>query len=145
MARLCFARIRVLCVGSVQTDLASHVYVVTGPYETKKIEEMIPEILPQLGRESFEQLKNFASQLPSMTGDSVPSLIDDTLNFEEIAKSDEKTEATESSEKTEAADEVEAVAADVDAAPTEAAADSTDAEPAVEAAAVETDGLFNIG
>lgn len=41
----------------VQAEIASNTYVISGQCETKKLEELIPSILPQLGREHIDSLK----------------------------------------------------------------------------------------
>ena len=41
----------------VQAEISSNTYFIFGQSETKKIEELIPEILPQLGREHIDTLK----------------------------------------------------------------------------------------
>ncbi|XP_018800101.1 PREDICTED: mediator of RNA polymerase II transcription subunit 15-like isoform X2 [Bactrocera latifrons] len=48
-----------------QASLSANTFSVTGHGETKKIVEMLPEILPQLGQETVVQLRMFAN---SMTG-----------------------------------------------------------------------------
>nr|XP_014102535.1 putative mediator of RNA polymerase II transcription subunit 26 [Bactrocera oleae] len=48
-----------------QASLSANTFAVTGHGETKKIVEMLPEILPQLGQETVVQLRMFAN---SMTG-----------------------------------------------------------------------------
>ena len=41
----------------VQAEISSNTYVISGQCETKKLEELIPQILPQLGREHIDSLK----------------------------------------------------------------------------------------
>ncbi|XP_061393186.1 proteoglycan 4 [Musca vetustissima] len=90
-----------------QASLSANTFAVTGHGETKKIVEMLPEILPQLGQDTVMQLRMFANtmtgnQAASKTAakgkigstlenvaeedDEVPMLVND---FEEIAKMDE--------------------------------------------------------
>jgi len=70
----------------------------------KKVEELIPQILPQLGSEHIEHLKNFAQQFKNMgmnnmglnnmgglSEDDVPQLVGEE-NFEQVAGRDEKNE-----------------------------------------------------
>lgn len=81
----------------VQASIAANTYVVSGPSESKKLEELLPGIITQLGPESLNDLKkiyeSFAQGAKAASGkddeDDVPSLVEDT-NFEEVSK---KTEA----------------------------------------------------
>jgi len=81
----------------VQAEIASNTYVIQGDHATKKLEELFPDILPQLGGESIEKLKNLAQvlQKANFGADQVPNLVDE--NFEEVAKRDEKEETAEKS------------------------------------------------
>ncbi|ETO19762.1 BTF3b-like transcription factor, partial [Reticulomyxa filosa] len=94
----------------VQAEISSNTYVVQGNHDTKKLEELFPDILPQLGIESMQNLKVFfktdkqtkkkkkknANNLAQLLkhsnfgADEVPKLVSE--NFEEVAKSDEKAE-----------------------------------------------------
>jgi nascent polypeptide-associated complex subunit beta len=40
----------------VQASIAANTYVISGPSQTKSIEEMLPGILPQLGPEGIQEL-----------------------------------------------------------------------------------------
>merc|ERR1719362_942589 len=51
----------------VQASIAANTYVVSGNCETKKVMEMIPSILPQLGPDNLENLKEMAHQFQKMT------------------------------------------------------------------------------
>uniref|UniRef100_A0A0A1XHD6 Transcription factor BTF3 n=2 Tax=Zeugodacus cucurbitae TaxID=28588 RepID=A0A0A1XHD6_ZEUCU len=53
-----------------QASLSANTFAVTGHGETKKIVEMLPEILPQLGQETVVQLRMFAN---SMAGTKKPA------------------------------------------------------------------------
>merc|ERR1719288_171188 len=82
----------------VQASIAANTYVVSGNCETKKVMEMIPSILPQLGPDNLENLKEMASQFQQMTqqngagagkpddddDDDVPELVEN-VNFEDVA------------------------------------------------------------
>ena len=46
---------------SVQMSVPSNTYVVSGPAETKKMEDLLPGILNQLGPESMDRLRDFAT------------------------------------------------------------------------------------
>jgi len=76
----------------VQAEISSNTYVVQGTNSTKKLEELFPDILPQLGIESIEKLKNLAHMFKqaNLGAEEVPTLVDET--FEDVAKSDEKGE-----------------------------------------------------
>lgn len=98
-----------------QASLSANTFAVTGHGETKKIVEMLPEILPQLGQDTVMQLRMFANTmsgtqtksrnstatvLENVTEeDEVPMLVN---NFEEVAKMDEaktKSEKEKSDQK----------------------------------------------
>ena len=111
----------------VDAEVSSNTFIVSGNYTHNKIEELLPDILPQIGSDHLTQLKDYAEKFealkpnndddnndPSGLGgvgdaDDVPMLIDEELNFEQVAQSDEK--------KTEAA--TTAAAADADDKPKE--------------------------
>lgn len=81
----------------VQAEISSNTYVISGNCETKKLEELIPQILPQLGREHINNLKDFASSLTGLGGDvddddDVPVLVDE--NFDAAGVTDEKQDST---------------------------------------------------
>jgi len=85
----------------VQASIAANTYVISGPSQTKKIQELLPGILNQMGPDSLTQLKKimqqytqnmgniqnmaFGGAAPAAAGDDddVPDLVD---NFEEAAK-----------------------------------------------------------
>jgi len=80
----------------VQASIAANTYVVSGNCETKKVMEMIPNILPQLGPDNLENLKDMANQIQKMTerenaggddDDEVPELVEN-VNFEDVAAED---------------------------------------------------------
>lgn len=91
-----------------QASLSANTFAVTGHGETKKIVEMLPEILPQLGQDTVMQLRMFANTmsgtqtksrnstatvLENVTEeDEVPMLVN---NFEEVAKMDEAKSKSE--------------------------------------------------
>lgn len=77
----------------VQMSVPSNTYVVSGNAETKRLEELLPGILNQLGPESMGRLRDIASaQYGAQAGaaaaeeeeddDDVPDLVE---NFEEVA------------------------------------------------------------
>jgi len=83
----------------VQASLTANTFAVTGHAETKKLSEMIPSILSQLGLENLTNLKKYASAMSGEEGlaeiktsavhpeedDEVPDLIE---NFDEVSKSE---------------------------------------------------------
>ena len=81
----------------IQTSVPSNTYVINGNAETKKLEELLPGILTQLGEESMDYLRAFAERSGAMGAmggaaatmpddedddDQVPELVE---NFEEAA------------------------------------------------------------
>jgi len=77
----------------VQASIAANTYVVSGNCETKKVMEMIPNILPQLGPDNLENLKDMANQIQKLQNeaaggvdddDEVPDLVEN-VNFEDVA------------------------------------------------------------
>jgi nascent polypeptide-associated complex subunit beta len=85
---------------TVQASIPSNTFVVTGNTEVKRLEELLPAILTQLGPESMDYLRAYAESMgalkPSAKGtgnmetvneaeeedDEVPDLVE---NFEEAA------------------------------------------------------------
>jgi len=105
----------------VDAEVSSNTFIVSGNYTTNKIEELLPDILPQIGSDHLTQLKDYAEKFealrpnnedgdetPNLVGggdsEDVPMLIDDDLNFEQVAQSDikqpdDKEPETENAEK----------------------------------------------
>lgn len=83
---------------AVQASVPSNTYVVSGVTENRRIEELIPGILSQLGPESMDYLRSYADIMKAAAGaqgglgaveeegeeedDEVPDLVE---NFEEAA------------------------------------------------------------
>mmetsp|Transcript_7055 Transcript_7055/g.18953 ORF Transcript_7055/g.18953 Transcript_7055/m.18953 type:complete len:154 (+) Transcript_7055:147-608(+) len=80
----------------VQASIAANTYVISGPSQTKKVQDLLPGILNQMGPDNLQHLKRLMQQyqpglasMPNMSGgagagdDDVPDLVD---NFEETAK-----------------------------------------------------------
>merc|ERR1719484_472697 len=68
----------------VQANIAANTYVISGNAENKKLTDMLPGIITQLGPDNLTQLKNIASSLgskPAADGDDddVPEI---TENFD---------------------------------------------------------------
>ncbi|KAH8393890.1 hypothetical protein KR215_005840, partial [Drosophila sulfurigaster] len=94
-----------------QASLSANTFAVTGHGETKKIVEMLPEILPQLGQETVVQLRMYANSMSnnqktaegagndakiSEEDDEVPLLVGD---FDEVAKTEAKQQEQTKTEK----------------------------------------------
>merc|ERR1712129_143434 len=89
----------------VDAEVSSNTFIVSGNYTHNKIEELLPDILPQIGSDHLNQLKDYAEKFEALKpqnedgtdgmdigaddGD-VPMLIDEDLNFETVAASDEE-------------------------------------------------------
>jgi len=71
----------------VQASIAANTYVISGHAETKKLQELLPGIINQLGPDNLANLKKIAEQYSKKEeagGDEdVPELVD---NFEEASK-----------------------------------------------------------
>ncbi|GAX81944.1 hypothetical protein CEUSTIGMA_g9372.t1 [Chlamydomonas eustigma] len=82
----------------VQASIAANTYVISGPSQTKKLQELLPGILNQMGPDSLMHLKKMMAQMGGAAGlgagfpggaggdendDDVPDLVE---NFEEAAK-----------------------------------------------------------
>jgi len=87
----------------VQASIAANTYVVSGPAQVKKVQDMLPGIMNQLGPESMQDLRKMVGQMNAGGGlggireveedeeddddddDDVPELVDNT-NFEDASK-----------------------------------------------------------
>merc|ERR1712216_320079 len=73
----------------VQASIAANTYVVSGPSQTKKLQDLLPNILSQLGPDNLASLKKIAQQYEKEKkgededDDDVPELVE---NFEETSK-----------------------------------------------------------
>jgi nascent polypeptide-associated complex subunit beta len=76
----------------VQASIGANTYVVSGNAEVKKLQELLPGIINQLGQDSLENLKKIAASYEggrfgaaaAADDDDVPALVDN-VNFEEAA------------------------------------------------------------
>lgn len=84
----------------VQASIAANTYIVSGPSETKPLQELLPSIVSQLGMDNLSQLQNMAAQATNQGGgaaanvpvtvaeeeedDDVPDLVEG--NFEEVSE-----------------------------------------------------------
>eukprot|EP00808_Paulinella_micropora_P028524 g70555.t1 len=72
----------------VQASIAANTYVIMGAAETKKLQDLLPGIVSQLGPDNLEDLKKIYQDLPQAAvgadedDDDVPELVE---NFEEVA------------------------------------------------------------
>jgi len=81
----------------VQAAIAANTYIISGPSETKPLQELLPSIVSQLGMDNFSALQNMAAQgaggpaaatIPEgeeeEEDDDVPDLVEG--NFEEVSE-----------------------------------------------------------
>jgi nascent polypeptide-associated complex subunit beta len=78
----------------VQASIGANTYIISGPSETKPLQELLPSIVSQLGMDNLSQLQNLAAQAgPGAAGamptvgdddDDVPDLVEG--NFEEVSE-----------------------------------------------------------
>lgn len=79
----------------VQAAIAANTYIISGPSETKPLQELLPSIVSQLGMDNFAALQNMAAQVggPAAASipegeeeddDDVPDLVEG--NFEEVSE-----------------------------------------------------------
>ncbi len=78
----------------VQAAIQSNTYVISGPNETKPLQELLPSIVSQLGMDNIAQLQNFAAAagaggpaaeaVDDDDNDEVPDLVEG--NFEEVSE-----------------------------------------------------------
>jgi len=80
----------------VQASIAANTYIISGPSETKPLQELLPSIVSQLGMHNLSQLQSMAAQAgaagaPSAIpegdeedDDDVPDLVEG--NFEEVSE-----------------------------------------------------------
>mmetsp|Transcript_14091 Transcript_14091/g.17749 ORF Transcript_14091/g.17749 Transcript_14091/m.17749 type:complete len:164 (+) Transcript_14091:172-663(+) len=76
----------------VQASIAANTYIISGPSETKPLQDLLPSIVSQLGVDNLSQLQSIAaSQAGGAAGveeeddDDVPDLVEG--NFEEVSES----------------------------------------------------------
>ena len=71
----------------VQAQVKDNLYVITGQPETKSLQDLMPGIIPQLGAQNMDFLKEMIqANPPKAEEDEIPELTEDT-NFEDIADS----------------------------------------------------------
>jgi nascent polypeptide-associated complex subunit beta len=74
----------------VQASIQSNTFVISGPNETKTLQELLPSIVSQLGMDNIAQLQNLAAQAGGAVpvedddDDDVPDLVEG--NFEEVSE-----------------------------------------------------------
>lgn len=79
---------------AVQASIAANTWVVSGPSQTKKLQDILPSIINQLGPDNLANLKKLAQQFQKKDNlggiaeeedDDVPELVEG-LTFEEASK-----------------------------------------------------------
>lgn len=79
----------------VQASIQANTYIISGPNDTKPLQDLLPSIVSQLGMDNIAQLQNFASQAAASGApavedddddddDEVPDLVEG--NFEEVSE-----------------------------------------------------------
>merc|ERR1712161_17893 len=78
----------------VQASISSNTYVISGPSETKPLQELLPSIVSQLGMDNLSQLQSMAAQAGGGGADAVdddddddddvPDLVEG--NYEEVSE-----------------------------------------------------------
>lgn len=78
----------------VQASIAANTYIISGPSETKPLQELLPSIVSQLGVDNLSQLQSVAAAAQAQAGgagvipeeddEDVPDLVDG--NFEEVSE-----------------------------------------------------------
>merc|ERR1712224_1117014 len=70
----------------VQANIAANTYVINGNAEAKKLTDMLPGIITQLGPDNLNQLKNIASSLSGSQakGPGADDVPDVDENFDEV-------------------------------------------------------------
>lgn len=87
--------VTLLCAPAVQASIAANTWVVSGPSSTKKLQDLLPGIINQLGHDNLANLKKIAQQFQTQQNlggiaeeeddDDVPDLVEGET-FEEAAK-----------------------------------------------------------
>jgi len=57
---------------TVQASIGANTYVVSGECDTKSIKDLLPGILPHLGPESLDQLKDLVAEMPGADFGAMP-------------------------------------------------------------------------
>mmetsp|Transcript_13417 Transcript_13417/g.31195 ORF Transcript_13417/g.31195 Transcript_13417/m.31195 type:complete len:166 (-) Transcript_13417:55-552(-) len=79
----------------VQASIAANTYIISGPSESKPLQDLLPSIVSQLGMDNLSQLQSLAAQASTQGGatgitevddddDDVPDLVEG--NFEEVSE-----------------------------------------------------------
>jgi len=78
----------------VQASIAANTYIISGPSDTKPLQDLLPSIVSQLGMDNLSQLQNIAASAQPGAGaagvveedddDDVPDLVEG--NFEEVSE-----------------------------------------------------------
>jgi nascent polypeptide-associated complex subunit beta len=80
----------------VQASIQANTYIISGPNDTKPLQELLPSIVSQLGMENISQLQNFAAAAAAGGAGAAPEVVEDDDddvpdlvegNFEEVSES----------------------------------------------------------
>ena len=58
----------------VQASIAANTYIISGPSETKPLQELLPSIVSQLGMDNLSQLQSLAAQASAGGGVGAPGI-----------------------------------------------------------------------
>merc|ERR1712094_65430 len=77
----------------VQASVSANTYTITGHAEEKRLEELLPGIINQLGPDNLMNLKRIAEAHAAAAGGGAPAAEDDDIpdigeNFEDVSKGD---------------------------------------------------------
>jgi nascent polypeptide-associated complex subunit beta len=59
---------------AVQASIPSNTYVITGASEHKRVEQMLPGIMSQLGPESMDYIRSFAEMMSKAGAGGMPAV-----------------------------------------------------------------------
>lgn len=74
----------------VQASIGANTYVITGTSSQKKITELLPNIISQMGHENIANLKRIAEQYQSEYAQTAPDLKDDDEEVPDLVPDFEK-------------------------------------------------------
>merc|ERR1712154_198528 len=62
----------------VQASIQANTYIISGPNDTKPLQDLLPSIVSQLGMENISQLQNFAASAAAAGGAAAaPEVVED--------------------------------------------------------------------
>lgn len=68
----------------VQASIAANTYIISGPSETKPLQELLPSIVSQLGMDNLSQLQSMAQGAGGVPGAAAPSMPDDDEDDDDV-------------------------------------------------------------